>query len=526
MLLPGTLQIIREFPDPVLIVSAAGKILASNRKAARALGFDQEAGLALADLLSDPPAALRKYLRLCIGTNEMTPGGFTPRAVPHRRLRFEGGGMALTPGGPRCVWLTIHSHTQAVNPFLALNERIGYLAGALHTRTRAEATLRAQSAQFEALLNNSPLGIYLVDSQLRILQMNPLAEQSMGVIREPGERLEQVFDRILSPFPAKEALRHFRHTLETGEPYIVAETADQRTEPAVPQHYYTWQIHRIPLPDGKQGLVCYFQDISARKQAEEALRKTEKLAAVGRLAASIAHEINNPLEAVTNLLFLARGDPELGEEARHYLAAADAELERMTHLTRQTLGFYRDSTAPILFEPSSVIQSILSLYQHRFRQRKVRVVTQLQKTPPIFAFAGEFRQVLSNLITNALDAMEALNTVKARGGILTLRTRFVSCPRTSVPGVRLTVADTGSGITAERIDRIFDAFYTTKKDTGTGLGLWLTQEIVQKHEGRIHVRSQVGPGRKGTVFTVFWPMQPMSLTPPRNVEERPAAIAV
>lgn len=525
MLLPGALQIIREFPAPVLVISATGEILASNRKAGRLLGFDQEAGIVLADLLADPPAALLKYLRLCIATGEMTPGGFTPRAAPGRRYRFEGSGMVLAPGDPRCIWLTIRPHNQAVSPFLALNERIGYLAGALHARTQAEAALRAHSAQFKTLLDNSPLGIYLVDSRLRILQMNPLAEKTLGAVGAVGESLEQIFGRMFPPSLAEETLIHFRDTLKTGEPFIVPETADHRIDQTRSQRHYAWQIHRIPLPDGTKGLVCYFQDISARKKAEEALRKTEKLAAVGRLAASIAHEINNPLEAVTNLLFLARTDPKLGDETRHYLAAADAELERITHLTRQTLGFYRDSTAPIFFEPSSVVESVLSLYQHRFRARKIRVIAQLRKTPPIFAFAGEFRQVLSNLLTNALDAMEALNTMKGQGGVLTLRTRSVRCPRTTVPGIRLTIADTGSGISADRIGRIFDAFYTTKKDTGTGLGLWLTQEIVQKHEGRIQVRSCVGFNRKGTVFTVFWPMQPTTLAPPKK-EERPIAMAV
>jgi PAS domain S-box-containing protein len=521
MLLPGILQLVREFPEPVLLVSATGEILASNTKAARIFALGQNPGSALPGLLVEPPDALLKYLTLCVRTNDPTPGAFTPRATPNFRCRFQGSGMALSPGQSRCVWLTIRTHVQAVSPFLALNQRVESLLGTLHARTRAEATLRAHSAQFEALLNQSPLGIYLVDSRLRVLQMNPLAEQDLGV--KVGTTVEETFSRILPPAVAEETLSYFRRTLQTGEPFIVPEATDSRVDPSEIPRYYTWQVHRIPLPDGTHGLVCYFQDVSARRQAEEALRKTEKLAAVGRLAASIAHEINNPLEAVTNLLYLARTDASLDDETRHYLEQADSELERITHLARQTLGFYRDSTAPICFEPSALIDSVLALYAHRFRARKVRLVAQLQKAPPIFAFAGEFRQVLSNLVTNALDAMADLNTVNGQGGVLTVRARHTR--ERGRDGVRITIADTGSGITADRIDRIFDAFFTTKKDTGTGLGLWLTREIVQKHEGRIHVRSHIGPNHNGTVFIIFWPTRPVSLTPPQE-EQQTAAVAV
>jgi signal transduction histidine kinase len=259
-------------------------------------------------------------------------------------------------------------------------------------------------------------------------------------------------------------------------------------------------VNRIPLADGSFGLVCYFRDISARKLAEDALRKSEKLAAAGRLATSISHEINNPLEAVTNLLYLARQDEGMHSDTRQYLVEADSELSRMAHLAKQTLGFYRDSTSPVLFEPAKLIESVLAIYDHKVSTRKVRVVKDFRATLPVHGFVGEFRQVLSNLIVNALDAMDA------EGGVLTLRIRPSRKWDTRAhKGVRITVADNGSGIHPDRIQKIFEAFFTTKQDVGTGLGLWLSQEIVRKHAGRISVKSRVAPPKTGTAFSIFGP---------------------
>lgn len=523
MLARGIHQLVREFPDPVLIVSTGGDILAANHKAAHLLGFEQDQPASLQSFVADPPQRLTDFLGHCARTSENTPGAFLLQASPHLRYRFEGSGMSLEPevdaNDPdaaqtlrRCVWLRILSHQQAVGAYLAVNRRIERLLGALHDRTRAEQALRSRTAQFEALLNQSPLGIYLVDSKLRILQMNPTAAESLGALAFVGEPLEEAFKRILPSSFAEATLRHFLHTLETGEPHIVDETPDQRRGREGTGKYYSWQLHRIPLTDDTFGLVCYFQDISVRKQAEEALRRTEKLAAVGRLAASVAHEINNPLEAVTNLLYIARADSTLTDETRQYLTQADTELARIAYITRQTLGFYRDSTAPVLFQPATAIESVLSLYEHRFDARRVRLVRDLAPTPPIYAFLGEFRQVIANLIMNAHDAMDPRNTVGEGGGVLTVRTRPFRGGGARHAGVRITIADTGSGIAPDRIERIFDAFFTTKKDTGTGLGLWLSQEIVQKHEGAILVRSRIGHARQGTAFTIFWPSHPVSLS--------------
>ena len=247
------------------------------------------------------------------------------------------------------------------------------------------------------------------------------------------------------------------------------------------------------------GAAKILRDITEQKKIAETLQRSEKLAAVGRLAATMAHEINNPLESVTNLLYLARKDSNIAERTREYLQLADQELDRVAHVARQTLGFYRENSAPVLFKISPVISDLVEVYSYRFRNRDVSIEKDLDDNAEVFAPVGEFRQVFSNLLVNAIDALPS------NGGRIRIR---VQCGHdwngTRRSGVRLTVADTGSGIPPEIMPRIFESFYTTKKDIGTGLGLWLTRSIVQKYGGRIQVRSRI---QAGTVFSVFWPRE-------------------
>ena len=234
------------------------------------------------------------------------------------------------------------------------------------------------------------------------------------------------------------------------------------------------------------------------RQAEEAMRKSEKLAVAGRLAASIAHEINNPLEAITNLLYLMRtttADPQMME----YLAVAEQELSRVTEIVKQTLKFYREPSLHAPTQVAEVLESVLQLYAPRIAARNVRVCKDFRSIDPVTLAAGELRQVFANLIGNALDAMRG-------GGKLRLRARHGrDLGNGQQPGVLISVADTGTGIPVELRAKIFEPFVSTKGDTGTGLGLWITHEIVQKYAGRIRVRSSVHPQRSGTIFRVFLP---------------------
>lgn len=235
-----------------------------------------------------------------------------------------------------------------------------------------------------------------------------------------------------------------------------------------------------------------------RQRAEEVLRTSERLASFGRLAASIAHEVNNPLEAVTNVLYLLNRC-EMDDKARGYLKLAEEELRRVTHIVRQSLAFSRISGDQVPTRLSQLVDEVLRLYAPRIRSGQVRIEKRIEYDAQV---AGEVRQVVSNLIVNAVDAVEM-------GGSVTLHLRRACDPRDpSRTGVRLVVADQGTGILPEHRQDIFQPFFTTKRDKGTGLGLWISSEIVHKHGGSIRLRSSVAPGRSFTVFSVFLPAEP------------------
>jgi signal transduction histidine kinase len=235
-----------------------------------------------------------------------------------------------------------------------------------------------------------------------------------------------------------------------------------------------------------------------QQQAEEALRKSEKLAVAGRIAASIAHEINNPLESVTNLVYLSSSSDRL-PDIRQYLATAQQELARVSAIATHTLRFYREPNGPGPVNVADVLDSVLLLFCSRLTTANVKVQKQCEQVPAIMGLPGELRQLFANLIGNALDAMRG-------GGTLTLRLR-TACEFTNGrrAGVRVVIADTGQGISSDKKGKIFEPFFTTKGQTGTGLGLWISSEIIQKHRGTVRVKSRVYPQKSGTVFSIFLP---------------------
>jgi two-component system CheB/CheR fusion protein len=247
------------------------------------------------------------------------------------------------------------------------------------------------------------------------------------------------------------------------------------------------------------GASSIAHDISSQRRSEEALRRNEKLATAGRLAAAVAHEINNPLEAVLNLIYLARHRPDSQDQ---YLEMAEREVLRVGAIAQQMLGFVRESSSASPLNVAATLDDVLQLYLRQLNEKRIQVEKQYDRGVEIRGFAGELRQLFSNLILNALDALE-------NGGQLTLHVAHgrawsggTGARRT---GARVTVADNGSGIQQADLTRIFEPFYSTKGDSGTGLGLWLSHGIVQKHEGSIRVRSRTTAGSSGTVFSIFLP---------------------
>ena len=285
--------------------------------------------------------------------------------------------------------------------------------------------------------------------------------------------------------------------------------AMERRVPRQFEEYYPepldrwFRVHAFP---SQEGIAVFFHDVTDRRKADEALIKNEKLAAVGRLAASIAHEINNPLESVTNLLYLAQRATD-SDQLQNYLSTADRELRRVGVIANQTLRFHRQSSNPTLVLPGELINDVLSIYQAKLINSHVRVTLRQRVHTPLRCFDGEIRQVMNNLVGNAIDAMHP------DGGQLLLRSRQGRDWQTGRRGLVVTVADTGPGMSAQTQSKSFEAFFTTKGIGGTGLGLWICRGIVDRHRGKLQCRSSQKPGRSGTVFSVFLPFEGSVLPP-------------
>ena len=240
------------------------------------------------------------------------------------------------------------------------------------------------------------------------------------------------------------------------------------------------------------------RDITAQIRAEEALRESEKHAAMGRVAGIIAHEVNNPLAAITNIFYLLRAHPSLDEEARTIAGLAEQELQRMSHITRQTLSFYRESKQPVPVIIQELVDDVLELQRRELQSRRITVRRKYSSTIPVHGFPVELRQVMMNLINNGIQAMP-------QGGELRIHVFETTDPATNVHGIAICVTDTGMGIRAADADRLFEPFFSTKADKGTGLGLWISKGIVQKYGGKISFRCLRRKSGTATCFRVFLP---------------------
>jgi PAS domain S-box-containing protein len=289
-------------------------------------------------------------------------------------------------------------------------------------------------------------------------------------------------------------------------------------------HWLAGYGQPVLSPEGKPLRVIGVNiNITERKAAEAALIRNEKLAAVGRLASSIAHEINNPLESVTNLLYLANRSEDIAE-LRKYLNTADLELRRVSAIAAQTLRFHRQSSRPTECACAGLVSDVLGIYHSRLHNLGISVERRDRVSQPVLCFEGEIRQVVSNLVGNAMDALSG--SCPAGGGCLFVRTREARNWATGAPGVVLTVADTGPGMSPETLQKIAEPFFTTKGINGTGLGLWISKDIVSRHQGTFSVRSSQSPVHPGTVFTVFLPFRAPCVDSPHRAEDPQPAFGI
>jgi PAS domain S-box-containing protein len=358
-------------------------------------------------------------------------------------------------------------------------------------------------ALLDSMLAHAPVGVAFFDSRARFIRINKFLANMNGlpVGKLIGRSIAEVLpidsgrtmeSSIISVFDTSEAVRDLE---------INTASQDGGGRPS------TWLVNVYPVRTENQGVRwvgAVIVDTTEIKRSEDALRNAEKLAVVGQLSSSIAHEINNPLEAITNLLYLLHRRKNLDAETLAYIEQAEHEVLRMSEIVRQTLRFHRQSTRKAITNIADILDSVLTLHRGKVVGLQVDVHRRFQPDVELYCFAGEMRQLFANLIGNALDAM-----VQTEGHLtLTVRrSRFWGDP--SVEGVRVMVADSGSGMTPAVQRRIFEPFFTTKEATGTGLGLWVSAEIIQKHHGVVRVRSRSAQdkrgGPSGTVFMVFLP---------------------
>ncbi|WP_263355843.1 two-component system sensor histidine kinase NtrB [Acidicapsa ligni] len=370
---------------------------------------------------------------------------------------------------------------------------------------RVQATLRTSEERIRQILASTRDCIKVLDLDGNILSMNDEGLARLGIADiSVVEHLPWLsFWRVNNRQSAEQALRTARFGgVGTCEGSYITPTGEE-----------TWWENTItPIRNDNfansadessniSQLLVVSREITRKKLTEDALLKSERLAALGRLASSIAHEINNPLEAVTNLLYLANHSDEL-PQIHEFLSIAEREIRRVSVIANQTLRFHKQTKDPRAVTCDELLETVLSIYHGRILSHRVRVERRRSTSQKIVCFDGEIRQILNNLVSNAVDSMSA------HGGRLILSSQSATDWKTGESGVRITVADTGSGMSRETRNHIFEAFFTTKGLGGAGLGLWLSKEIIDRDGGRLNVRSNQGPDCNGTVFTLFLPLTP------------------
>jgi len=375
-----------------------------------------------------------------------------------------------------------------------------FITKAMAMRDIYARQLEEREEWFRSTLTGLGDAVIATDGKGHVTFLNSMAEKLMGTTLSVtrGKYIENVFpifnETTLKPVdnPVKKVMEHgaiiglANHTvlLNTNGTYIPIEDS------------------AAPIRDGRGrivGVVMVFRDATTERKSQEVLRKTEKLAAAARLAATVAHEINNPLEAIGNLIYISKGTEGLPESAFTNLSLAEEELSRVSHITRQTLGFYRESKLPNEVDLPTLVESVLNIYSNKFRTKNITLLRDFHDCPPIQALAGELKQAVANLISNAADAVPHAGTICVR----------INCHEDATTHiVKIIVEDDGPGIAPEHRDHIFEPFFTTKKDVGTGLGLWVTKEIIERHSGTVEVRSMNGTGPSGTAFSITLPVRP------------------
>ncbi len=375
-----------------------------------------------------------------------------------------------------------------------------FITKAMAMRDIYARQLEEREEWFRSTLTSLGDAVIATDGKGRVTFLNPMAEKLMGTALSVarGKSIEDIFP-IFNETTLKPVDNPVKKVMERG--FIIG-LANHTVLLNTDGNYIPIEDSAAPIRDGHGkivGVVMVFRDATLERKSQEVLRKTEKLAAAARLAATVAHEINNPLEAIGNLIYIAKRTDGLPDDAFTNLSLAEDELSRVSHITRQTLGFYRESKQPDEVDLLILVESVLNIYSNKFRTKDITVARDFHDCPPIQGLAGELKQAVANLISNAADAVPHNGNICVR----------IDCHENETSKtVSVTVEDDGPGIAPEHRDHIFEPFFTTKKDVGTGLGLWVTREIIERHSGTVEVRSMSAPDPSGTAFSITLPIRP------------------
>jgi PAS domain S-box-containing protein len=372
---------------------------------------------------------------------------------------------------------------------------------------RQEETER-QRAELETIYENAPIGLSLLDPvELRYLRINDRQAETIGLPKE------QIIGRVITDIAPLPGLKELLQMAAAGQ--SVRNHLLEGELPTRPGEHRYWNVSYSPVFNANnrvEAITAVILEMTTQKKAEAALIQSEKLAAVGRLASSISHEINNPLEAITNLLYLINLSGELPEVVRRYVHTAQNELSRVCQIATQTLRFHRQAVRATHVSAADLVDAVLNLYQGRLANSDIKVEATYASATTVLCFENDIRQVLNNLIANSIDAMR-------QGGRLLVRAHDATVYSSEYPhgrsGIRITIADTGHGMPPSVQARLFEPFYTTKDLNGTGLGLWISAGIVSRHRGRLTFRSNQHPIHHGSVFSLFLPSVEEVLTEPQ-----------
>jgi PAS domain S-box-containing protein len=488
-------RILHSIGDAVIVTDADARITHMNPIAEQLTGWSEQdaVGQPLGKVFHIVSEGAQEIMESAVAKVKRTGAGVGP-SIHTVLIRRDGSEISIDDSGA-----PIPDEAGRLSGIVLIFRDISEQRRMEQQRERLLREVRARYAELEATYNNAAIAMALIDAvEFRYVRVNRKLCEMFGL---PAEKV--IGSRVADIATGVPGLVESLRTVASGQPIVGGLLEGElSTAPGVTRY---WTMDYMPVfgPNGAVVAIALASaEITRLKQAEAALMQAEKLAAVGRLAASIAHEINNPLESVTNLLYLARSR-DLPRGVEEYLETAERELQRVSAITNLTLRFHKQTTQPCEVRCDQLIGEVLSIYHGRLINSNISVERRSRDGRPVRCFEGEIRQILSNLIGNAIDAMQP------GGGRLLLRSREGRNQRSGKEGLVITVADTGPGMPAETITRIFEPFFTTKGFSGTGLGLWISQEIVQRHEGTLTVRSR-STGSSGTVFTLYLPYDAVS----------------